>query len=81
MMLVLFVTFKRVLSHNLAPATPQGIIGMACSFDQLPCAVSSDEQALRDYAKKLRRRYSATFDSYSILQVPLIEPKEVEHAD
>lgn len=78
---VLFATFKRVLSHNLAPATPQGIIDMACSFEQVPCAVSNDEHALHDYANVLRRRFSATFDSYSILQVPVIEPKEVDHAD
>lgn len=80
-MYVLFAIFKRVISPSLMPATPQGIIDMACSFEQVPCAVSKDENALNDHAKELRSRFRSTFESYEILQVPEIEPKEASNAD
>lgn len=51
---------------------------MACSIEQIPCAVSKDERALHDYAKELHDSYSSMFVGYGILEVPEIEPKQEE---
>lgn len=68
---VLMVTTSKVVAPMLAPATAQGAIDAMCSFETFPAAVSDDVEALREYAVKLRDRFS-TIGGWNILDVQVI---------
>lgn len=68
---VLMVTARKTIAPMLAPATPQGAIDAMCSFEVFPAAVSGDVEALREYAMKLRDRFS-TIEGWSTLEVPVM---------
>lgn len=68
---VLMVTVSKGVSPTLKPATAQGVIEAACSFDVFPAAVSDDVNALREHARKIREELP-TIQGWNTFEVPVI---------
>lgn len=68
-MYVLMVTFYRTVQQTLAPANLDACFEYRTIFEDLPVAVSHDEEALRKEAESIRERLYAMYDSHRIIEV------------
>ena len=71
---VLMITLHRVIAPVLIPATYESCAYEAKTiFDVLPAGVSSSKEKLEERANELKERFVATFDSYQIFEVGVVE--------
>lgn len=73
-MYVLMITWHRVIAPALNPATHEACVYEAKAvFDVLPAGVSSSKEKLKERANELRERFAATFYSYQIFEIGVVE--------